>query len=161
MAAPVAANRVTPTARQMPDGFGTLVVITLDTNIELYEKSVTPPGIQGDAPVETTSNLNIQWRTKSPRTLMMMTDLVMSCGYDPKVWNSIQAIVNRPTTITLHYPTGDKLAFFGFLLSFIPGPLVEGTKPEATVTIVPTNQDPTNCVEEDPVFVAGLGTYPC
>jgi hypothetical protein len=41
---------------------------------------------------------------------------------------------------------------------FDPGELVEGTQPEATITIVPTNFDPSGKVEAAPVLTNVSGT---
>lgn len=161
MAAPSAATRLSPGGTKLGDGFRTLVTLSSDTNIELWEKSVTPPGIQGDDPTDTTTMQNTTWRTKSPRGLATLTDMTFTAQYDPVIYQSIIAILLDNITITIQFPDHSTLAFYGFVQSFIPGELVEGTPPEATITIVPTNQDPTTCDEEGPVYTAGAGTGAC
>jgi hypothetical protein len=158
MAAPTPTVRVTPSGRKLGDGYKTLVTLAADTNIELWEKSVTPPGIEGDDPNDTTTMHNTTWRTKSPRTLATMTPMSLSCQYDPVAYSSVVALVNVVTTVTVHFPDGSTLAFYGFVKSFQPDALEEGKIPEAKVEIVPTNQDPVACTEESPVYTAGTGT---
>lgn len=160
MTAPTPGTRLTPSGRQLGDGYQTLVALASDTNIQFWEQSVTPPGIEADEPNETTSMHNTAWRTFAPRTLSKLTDTTITANYDPSVYNAILAIINVVTTVTIHFPDGSTLAFYGFVRMFQPGELVEGTKPTATVTIVATNQDPVACTEEDPVYTAGSGTSP-
>lgn len=161
MTAPVAAQRQNPVAAKLGDGFQTLVTLSGDTNIDLWEKSITPPGIEADEPVDTTTQINTTWRTKSPRGLLTLTDMTFTCLYNPGVLSQILAIINDPITITVEFPNHDTWAFYGALRSFVPGPLEDGTPPEATVTIFATNQDPTTCAEEGPVYAAGSGTGGC
>jgi hypothetical protein len=81
-----------------------------------------------------------------------MTDGQMRCAYDPAVYPQIIALVNVKTTVSILFPNGTKLSFFGVLRTFIPDELVEGTQPEATCEISPTNTDPSTGSEEDPVY---------
>jgi hypothetical protein len=53
MAAPVATARVDPTGIKLDDGYRTLVTFATDPNIEFWEKSVTPPGLDGGDALET------------------------------------------------------------------------------------------------------------
>ncbi len=160
MTAPSASARSTPSGRRLGDGYQTLVAFAADTNIEFWEKSVTPPGIDGGESIDTTTQHNTTWRTKSPSRLKTLTEFSMTAFYDPVVYTSIVALINVRTTVTVHFPDGSSLAFYGYLKSFQPDALEEGTMPTATVTVVPTNQDPTTCTEESPVYVAGTGTSP-
>lgn len=158
MAAPTPTARITPTGRFLGDGHQTLVTFSLDPDILLWEKSITPPGLEADDLNDTTNMHNVQYRTKSPRALITMTDSTFTAQYDPAVYPLIELIINRPQVITEHFPDGSSICYFGVLKSFIPGELAEGTVPEATCTIVPTNQDPTTCAEEGPVWTPGSGT---
>lgn len=157
-AAPSATARVDPSGIKLDDGYRTLVTFALDTNLEIWEKSVTPPGLDGGDEIDTTTMHNDRWRTNAPRALIRMTPFSMTCAYDPTVYTAALSLVNRETTITVRYPDGSTLAFYGFLKTLEPGELVEGTQPEMTVTVVPTNQDPTTGAEEDPVLVSAPGT---
>lgn len=158
MTAPSPTARVTPSGRRLGDGHPTKVTFAADTNIELWETSVTPPGIEGDDPNENATMHSSAWRTKSPRALKTMTDMTFTAQYDPVVYNSVAALVNVPTTVTVTFPDGSTLAFYGFLKAFAPNELTEGTQPDAEITVVPTNMDPTTCAEEGPVYTAGSGT---
>lgn len=161
MSAPAVTARQTPSGRKMGDGYQCLVAFAADPDAAFWEKEVTPPGIEGEDAVDTSTQHNDTWRTKTPQTLVTLTDFTMTVNYDPALYVSILNLVNVATAITIHFPNGDSLSFWGFLKSFVPGGLSRGNVPEATVTVVPTNQDPDTCEEEGPVFTAGAGTGPC
>ena len=154
MAAPTPTTRTTPAGVKLDDGFSSKITFAADPNIEFWEKAVTPPGLDGGDPVPTTTMWNERWRTKSPRQLIEMMDSSTKAAYDPIVYESGADLINVKTTITHLFPNGDTLCYYGFLQKVEFDELVEGTQPECTLTIVPTNQDPTTGVEEDPVYTA-------
>lgn len=158
MAAPTPSARVAPTGIHLEDGFSTLITLATDTNIELWEKTVKPPGIDGGDSIPQTTMHNTAWRTMAPRQLKTLTETTTTCAYDPLIYTSILASVNIPTTITVTFPDGTTLAFYGYLQKFEPSDLKEGEQPEATVTITPTNYDPVNHVEAAPVLTNVAGT---
>lgn len=161
MTAPAATVRQTPSGTMMTDGYQTLVTCALDPDIALYEKEVTPPGIEADEFQDVTTQQNVRWRTKSTRQLLTLTDMTFTAQYDPAVYNQIRTIAGRNTTWTVEFPDHSTIAFYGALKSFIPGGLSDGGIPEATVTITPTNLDPTTCTEEGYVYASGGGTGAC
>lgn len=160
MAAPTPGTRLTPSGRYLGDGYRTTICIASDTNIELWEVSVNPPALEGDEPVDTSTMHNTRYRTKAPRGLVTLNEFTFTANYDPIAYSSVASIINVATTITIRFPDGSTLCFYGFVRTFAPDALEEGTVPTATVTIVPTNMDPTNCVEAAPVYTAGTGTSP-
>lgn len=161
MAAPTPATRSTPSGRPLGDGHQTLVAFTSDQNIEFWEQEVTPPGLDaGDALVITTMH-NTRWRTKHAPALVDMTDMTIMVAYDPVLYTAILALLGVNTTVTVHFPDHSSLAFYGYLKSFEPDALKENEQPKATITVVPTNADPTTCAEEGPVYTDGPGTTPC
>ena len=162
MAAPVAAAaRINPSSvGEIPldDGFSTQIAFATDTDVAFWEKSVQPPGLDGGDPIETTTMLNALWRTLRARKLVTLTEIVVVASYDPVVYTQVLALVNREDTVTLFFPDDSTLAFFGYLRMFTPSPHVEGSPPEANITIQPTNWDYNNDVEEAPVLVETAGT---
>jgi hypothetical protein len=157
MVAPVATARVTPTAKKPADGFKALITIALNPTIEFWETSSTPPGYDGGDPVDTTTQHNNTVRTKAPRDLIDMTDMTTSGLFNPAIYTSIRAVINKPTTITITWPDTSTLAFYGFVRIFAPGDLTEGGRMEGTITITVTNQDPTTGAEELPVYTPPVG----
>lgn len=147
MANPTADAVRTPAGIPLEDGYQTTLVIGVDTDIKFEEKSVTPPGWEGGDPVDTTTMYNSSVRTKAPRALKELTPATAIVAYDPGVITEILAVINVHSGITVIHPDGTTWAFWGYLRSFIPSESVEGTQPEATITIEPTNWDPGANVE--------------
>lgn len=158
MAAPSPTTRQTPAGIVLPDGYQSLVTFATDPDVSVWEKGITPPGIDGGEPIEQTTMHNADWRTFAPRSLKTLTPHTFMCAYDPDAFNQLYALVNVPTTVTVRFGDGSTLAFYGFLQKFEPAELVEGTQPEATVTVVPTNYDHVNKVEAAPVLTSVAGT---
>lgn len=161
MAAPSATARQDPSGVKLGDGFKTLVTFANDSNIALWEDEINPPGWEGDEPVETTTMQNDVLRTYSPGSLARIPDATFTCLYDPGVYDAVKEIINDPTTITYRFPNQDTYALYGYLRAFVPDALSRGNRAQATVTITFTNQDPTTCEEELPVYTAGAGTGGC
>ena len=118
------------------------------------EKSVTPPGISGGGENDTTTMRNIEWRTKQPKVLKTATPMTFTASYDPAVWDQIlDELLNVNGLITVTYSDESTIDFYGWLDEFVPGECVEGAQPEATCTIIPSNQ--TNAgVETAPNYTA-------
>ena len=158
MAVPATTARATPEGTRIGDGYQTLIAFAADPNISFWEKTVTPPGMDGGDAVDNTTMHNVTYRTFSSRALVTMTPASTTVAFDPLCYNSIIAIINVEGAITVHFPNADTLDFYGYLKSFIPGPFVDGTQPEASVEIVPTNWDPVNNVEAAPNYISASGT---
>jgi hypothetical protein len=145
--------RVTPTGNKLDDGFRCLIAFAEAPDVLLWEKQVTPPGVDGGDAIDTTTMHNQKWRTSAARALQTLTQSSMTVAYDPESYDSVQDLINVVGWITVHFPDGATLDFVGFLKDFQPGALVEGTQPEATCTIVPTNE--LDGVETDPLMTPG------
>lgn len=159
MAAPTTTARATPAGIKMDDGFSTVIAFSRDVDVSFWEKTVTPPGIDGGDAIETTTMHNDIWRTMAPRRLKTLTDASITVAYDPAVFTQIlDNLINQEGSITIHFPDGSTLDFYGYLKTFEPGENTEGEQPEATITIVPTNQDPTTGSEEPPILTSVAGT---
>lgn len=161
MGAPVAGNRSTPSGRKMGDGYQTLVAFSAVPDIEFWEQSVTPPGLRAEDPKDTSSMHNTRYRTFSPKRLITCTSFRMNAQYDPVLYTNILNLINVNTTVTVHFPNLDTLAFYGVLTEFQPDALEEGKTPMCSLTVFVTNTDPTDCTEQGPVYTAGPGTHPC
>lgn len=135
---------------RLDDGYQTLVSFAADPTVLFYEKTVTPPGVDGGGEVDTTTMLNSTWRTRNPKALISLANAALRVAYDPATYPEIIALVNVNNLITVTFPDGDTLAFWGWLNSFIPGEHVEGEQPEAEIEIIPSNQNDSG-VETAPV----------
>lgn len=151
MAAPTPIVRQMPTGQRMDDGYQSLIAFEDDPDILFWEKGITPPGLDGGEAIPTTTMHNTVWRTFSPMALITLTPMTTRVAWDVDLYTEIEALINDEQSISVHLPSGQSYSFFGFLQRFEPGELVEGTQPEATITIVPTNYDPVNGVEAAPV----------
>lgn len=154
MAAPTPTARVTPTGQPMRDGYSSFITFATDSNVTFWEKGVQPPGLDGGDSIEASTMHNSAWRTFGTPALITLTDATSRVAYDAGVFDEIVALVNVETTITITFPDGSTLAFYGRLKIFAPDEMVEGTQPEAAVTITSTNWDPVNDTEEEPVYTA-------
>ncbi len=149
MAAPTHTARSTPGGKMLKDGYSTKIAFAADPDVSLWEKTVQPPGLDGGDAIDITTMHNTTLRTFAPRSLQTMTEMQLTCAYDPRVMPQLLALINVETTVTVHYPNGDRLSFFGFLKNVDPSENTEGEQPEMTATIVPTNTDPSTGAEED------------
>ncbi len=137
---------------RLDDGHSTTVAFTDLPAVKFFEKEVTPPGVDGDGPNNTTTMLNTVYRTMAPKKLKTMTEMTLTVAYDPAVYTDIVGVsgVNNNQLITITFSDSSTLAFFGWIDKFIPGTIVEGEQPEAEVTIQPSNQNASG-VETAPV----------
>lgn len=132
----------------LTDGFSTTIDIAGSV---LHEKSVTPPPIEGGGEVDTTTMRNTTWRGKNPKKLKTLGSVTFSAAYDPNAYSDLLSQINVNQLITITFPNGDTLAFWGWLDNFAPGDHAEGEQPEAECTIICSNQDD-NGDEVAPVF---------
>lgn len=150
--------RVTPTGTKLDNGFSTKITFANDADVSFWEKTVTPPGIDGGDGIDITTMFNTAWRTKAARTLKELTDASVTAAYDPNVHSQIVALVNVEQLITVTFPDTSTLDFYGYLKSFTPGEFQEGEQPTADIEVVCTNLNPNTGLETAPVFTNNSGT---
>lgn len=138
---------------RIDDGFATLVEFAEDSNVQFWEKEVTPPGMDGGGENDTSTMRNTTWRTRAPKSLVTLTEGSMTAAYDPVVYDEILAMLNVNQQITITFPDDSTLVFWGWINEFTPNAAVEGEQPTAEVTIIPSNQN-TSGVETPPVYTA-------
>lgn len=165
MAAPVPVAHVAPAGiRLKTGGPQTFHVNALDPDISLWATEVGFPGQDGGDPIDTTTQENTVYRTMAPRVLVTLMPFTVKYQFDPAAYSQIRAVLNRETTLTNHWndndvgAQGSSLAYFGYWQKAEIDPHVEGEPPTLTITIVPTNFDPTNRVEAGPVVTSVAGT---
>ena len=128
---------------RLDDGFATTIEFSASGSpgATFWEKEVTPPGMEGGGPNDTTTMRNTDYRTQSPKQLITMTDATLKVAYDAEAINYIVDLINVNNLITITYPDGAELAFWGWLNTWTPDALVEGEQPTATITIHASNQN--------------------
>ena len=138
-------------ARRIDDGFSTIISFENYPSIKLWEKTLTPPGVDGGGAVDTTTMRNTAWRTMNPKKLKTMTDSSFTAAYDPAVYSDIVDACNETQRITVTFPDESTILFWGYINSFTPNENTEGEQPTASVAIVATNQNDAG-VETAPVL---------
>jgi len=156
--APATISSRLPLGIKYDDGFRTLIIFNANPTVSLWEKVVKPPGLEGGDPIETTTMHNTALRTFAPRKLKTMTNSTMTCAYEERVFTQLLALIDVETTVTIVFPDDATIAFYGFLQTFDPQDNEEGTQPEASCVIVPTNQDPVDGTEQNFVLTANVGS---
>lgn len=158
MAAPSTITRVLPDGIMLCDGHSTLIAFEADPDIDFMEITVQPPGIDGGDPIDNTTMHNVAWRTMCPRQLKTLTEFQVTASWDPDVYNQILALINIETNATILLPDGSTLDFFCFIKGVEFSEHTEGERPIMTITVVPTNQDPSDQAEAAPVLTSVPGT---
>lgn len=138
---------------RLDDGYQTLISFASNPAVKFYEKTVTPPGMDGGGPTVTTTMRNETLRTMAPKFLVTMTESSVVAAYDPEFYNDVLQMINVNQLVTITFPDGSSLDFWGWLDKFVPNEHQEGEQPTAQVTIHPSNQNDSG-VETLPVFNA-------
>lgn len=136
---------------RLDDGFSTRISFSADSDVQLFEKEVTPPGVSAGGVIDTTTMQNTIWRTMIPKKLKTLTESSLLVAYDVLLYNEIIAMVGVNQIITITFPDLTTIVFNGTIDEFTPGALIEGEQPTADITIVPTNQTAA-LVEAGPVI---------
>ena len=156
---PATTTRSAPVGLKLDDGHSTKVAFSRDNDVSFWEKGVTPPGLDGGDAIDTTTMHNVAYRTFAPRQLKSLTESQCRAAYDPNVYNNIlDNLLNQAGSVTCAFSDGSTLDYYGYLRTFEPDEITEGEQPEASITINPTNFDPTNDVEAGPVLTSVAGT---
>jgi len=136
---------------RIDDGFSTIIEFAEDSDVQMWEKEVTPPGMSGGGENDTSTMRNTTWRTRAPKSLITLSESSLSVAYDPAVFDEIVAMLNVNQLVTITFPDSSTLAFWGWIDEFTPGANVEGEQPTADVTIIPSNQNASG-TEVAPVY---------
>lgn len=154
MAAPTPSARTLPTGYKMPEGFKSLITFSTNPGLNIWEIDVKPPGVESGEPINTTTQQNIEWRTMSMPQLKTLETITIKFAYDADVMQTdlVALCGNNNATVTILYPQGTKVAFYGALNKVEFDPFKEKEFPTGTMTVVPTNWDNANRVEAGPVW---------
>jgi hypothetical protein len=133
------------------DGFSTIISLG-GTN--LFEKEVTPPGIDGGGANDTTTMRNTIWRTMQPKKLKTLSESNFVAAYAIAAYSTLLSLLQVNQLVTVTFPDGATLAFWGWLDKFTPNASKEGEQPTANCTLIPSNQDDSGA-EIAPVYTPG------
>ena len=126
---------------RLDDGHPTRLNFSSYPNVKLWEKEVTPPGIEGGGANDTTTMHNVTWRTRAPKKLKTLSDASGTYAYDPDCYTDLDAMINVNQQITITFSDNSTVTFWGWIDQFTPQRITEGSQPTAEVTIIPSNQD--------------------
>lgn len=136
---------------QLRDGFSTTISFPalgndIPAELNIWEKTVTAPGLDGGGSIEITTMRNRQWHTKSSKYLMELKDLTLTAAYDPTAIGILTGgvsagIINANGVVNVFFPDGTYISFWGYMNAFIPQEKKEGEQPLANVQIIPTMCD--------------------
>lgn len=140
---------------RIDDGHGTTIDFSLASSGTTiwWEKTVTPPGYDGGGENDTTTMRNSVYRTRWPKQLITLTNASFVAAYDTLFYSEILSMLNTNQYITVTFPDGSTLSFWGWINTFTPNEVVEGEQPTANVEIIPSNQNNSK-VETAPVRAA-------
>lgn len=141
-------------ARRIDDGLGARLTFSLDANVAMWEKEITPPGIDSGGPNDTSTLRNTTWRTMAPKGLKTLTPITATVAYDPQIYTEILAMVGINQQVTVTFPDESTYRIWGWIDKFTPGPMSDGSQPTAEITIQPSNQNNSE-VETAPTFTDG------
>lgn len=160
MAAPSLTARAAHTsgARFIREGYRTQVAFASKPGLDIWEQTNKPPGFTAGDMIDITVQANNRYRTKSVSHLIDMTDGTTTCAYDPSYLSDVIALIGVPTSVTWYYPDGTTVVAYAVLQRFEPNELRIREFPTAQMTIVVTNWDPVNAIDEPPVITGASGT---
>jgi hypothetical protein len=144
----------------MPEGYRATVAFSLKASLQLWERDLKPPGLDGGNMIDITTQFNNKWRTGFAQSLVKVDPISFTAAYDPDAYTDIiNTLLNAKTgSITFWLPSGDSIDMYGYLQKFEPQELKIGEYPMAQCTIEITNYDTANFLEVGPVYVAAAGT---
>jgi len=137
----------------LTDGHPTTVSFALNASAKFKEVSVTPPGISGRGPNNTTTMRNSVWTTQQPKNLKTMTDFSVTVQYDPILYSQGLAMINTIQAITVTFSDTSTIVFQGWLDGIQPNEHSEGSMPTMTLSVCVSNQTAAG-VETAPIIAA-------
>lgn len=138
---------------RLDDGFATLILVANLPSVKFYEKEVTPPGYSGGGAIDTTTMRNTAYRTAAPKQLKSLSPVTAVVAYATDCLDDVWAQIGTNQLITITYPDGSTIAFYGWIDEFTPSNHTEGEQPTATLTIIPSMRDAAGA-ETAPVYTA-------
>lgn len=145
-------------ATRLDDGFSTIITLENLPTVKLYEKEVTPPGITSGGPIETTTMRTTVWRTNAPRQLKSLSPVSATVAFATEVIPQMVAQVGVNQLITVTFPDGSTIQFYGWIEEFTPAAFTEGEQPTAAITVQPSLVHPDTGATTAPVYDPETGS---
>ena len=125
----------------LPDGFSSIITFGDGNNVlRLLEKEIQPGGAEVGQ-IDITTMRNTKVRTKWPKNLKSIDDVVLQAAYDPAQLGSLYAnslgISGIGNGVTVTFPDGTTWLYqYMWMDSFKPASLKEGEFPLAEVKFI-------------------------
>jgi hypothetical protein len=134
---------------------GYQILINLGGAAAIHVKTLTPPAMQNGDAIDVTSQDNATFKTKALQALIDYGEISGTCSWDPVVYHDgdLRDLLGVNASMTITFPDGSTLQFWGGLVTFEPGEFSIGEEPVADFTIVPTLRNASG-VETAPVYTA-------
>lgn len=155
-AAPGFTARSAPAGIMLEEGQNAKIAFAADPDVSIWELETQPPGREVDVIPQTTQH-NTAYETFAFGVLQRMSSTDLKFGYDPNFQSQISALLGINTEITVHWPDGSRLAFWGGVNSIQFDRMTKGQMPTGTLRIQPTNRDNSGA-EQAPVYSNVAGT---
>jgi len=136
---------------QYLDGHSTKITFASNASVELWEKEVTPLSLEGGDGKDITTMHNVTFKTKAPNVLIEVGECACSVSYAIGTYTDMLDMLNENQLITITFPDGATVAFWGWISEFKPSSNKEGEMPTADLKIIPSNRNDAGA-ETAPVF---------
>lgn len=140
----------------LTDGFSTTLTIANLPSVNLEVITTSLPGINGGGEIDLTTMSNTAYRTRTSKSLKSLDSVSVEFAYSTDSYEDVLAQVNVNQLFTFTLPDTTTLAFYGWIDSFVPGTLEEGSRPTTTMTIIPSLRNASG-VETAPVYTIPSG----
>jgi hypothetical protein len=143
----------------LPRGFSSLLIFNRLPTARFYCQKIKPSKIDGGAPIQQSTMLNLTVHTFLPQALIKHDDETVTATYDPTLKSQILAsLVNQNGSVTHFDSDGSYEDFYGFMYEMDFGELEIGTLPLCTFKVCKSNWDSVNHLEVAPVYTNVSGT---
>jgi len=158
MAVPATSIRGTPAGTRLKDGYQVLIAFSANLTVAFFEMTTQPLGLDNGDEIDITTQHNIALRQSAARSLRTQREMSSVVAYDPLVIDEIIALIGVEQAITLNFANSDTWDFFGYLKTFDPQSMEEGSMPEANISIMPIGRDPADDTEAPINYKTSVGT---
>ena len=129
------------------DGYQTLIYFNVvgDPQALFREKTVTPPALDSNGVLDTTTMRNLRFRSFQPKRLLgVPAPMTCEVQFDPVIFNTFGGIVlllNRVDFIVIQFPDATQIVFYGWIGKFAVKTMKEGEFASADIDVHNSFQD--------------------
>jgi len=120
-------------AGHFTDGYNIRISL-VNQGITVYEKNVTPDGVEGGDPINITTNDNGDFQSFAPRSRKQRTPSQSEVTYNETDLDALDAAVDQSDDILIVWPDDTTRLQSGWLRSNIANQTSEGEQPTTNLT---------------------------